>query len=208
MEAALTHASFAHEAKNVGDNERLEFLGDAVLGLIVARRLYERFPDEPEGALSRLRASLVSEPSLARIATAVGIDRRIRLGRGEELSGGRSRPALLADALEAVLGAIYLEDGLDAATEAVDALFHDAYAQAFQGPVSDPKTRLQEYAQARDLGLRYVVTRAQGPAHHPEFEVTVELEGQVRGVGRGARKKTAEQMAARLALQELTKGGS
>lgn len=209
--AALTHTSYRNEHKGHGpDNERLEFLGDAVLELCVSRYLYLRYPDALEGELTRMRASLVCEASLVELAQSVDLGRYILLGRGEEQSGGRERPSVLADACEALLGALYLDQGLAtvekflqryffARVETDHALGSDA--ERFR---KDFKTRLQERVQRASLGeLLYETLEERGPAHAREFAVRVLIGGESAGIGLGRSKKEAEQEAARQALREL-----
>jgi ribonuclease-3 len=205
--AALTHKSYVneHRDKELEDNERLEFLGDAVVDLAVSDRLMQRFPLASEGDLSRLRATLVDEGGLAQAARAYGLGELLLLGRGEELSGGRDKPSLLADALEAVIGAVYLAGGMPAALDVIDRIFSDAFAQIAPGSFGrDHKTALQELAQSRHRASpKYRVISELGPDHSKTFVVEVELSGQVFGQGEGRSKKDAEQAAARVALAAL-----
>ena len=201
---ALTHKSYAHESRDsdVPDNETLEFLGDSVLGFIVGERLFEQFPEMDEGALSKMKAFLVSAPSLARKARAYRLGEVLRVGVGEERSGGRNKDSLLADAFEAVIAAVYLDSGLEAARRLVlgtfgrdisdidhtDLLFHDF------------KTALQEVAQSRGIALpEYTVMEERGPDHSKTFVVEVRV-GAVTARGEGTSKKEAQQRAAREAL--------
>jgi ribonuclease-3 len=203
---ALRHGSFAHERRLAGEdapsNERLEFLGDAVLGVAVARRLWELLPGESEGALTRVRAAIVNEDALANVARAAGLGELLLLGRGEELTGGRDKQSLLADAFEAVLAAVYLGCGSEAALGVVDRLLGPLLAQAAEGKLGrDFKTELQESAQAaRRPSPIYRVVAAPGPQHARTFEVEVTLGGESFGRGQGKSKKEAEQAAARAAL--------
>ena len=216
--AALTHKSFVNEHRGAGllDNERLEFLGDAVIDLAISHRLMERFPAAREGELSKLRAALVDETALSGVARAAGLGELLRLGRGEELTGGREKASLLADALEAVVAALYLGGGLPAVLGLVDRVFGDAFARADAGALDrDYKTQLQELAQSRHrLSPRYRVAAERGPDHEKVFEVEIELRGEVLGRGVGRSKKDAEQAAARMALErlaaerEVTPGGA
>ena len=201
LQQALTHRS--HSSPH---NERLEFLGDSVLNCVVASLLYERFSRSKEGDLSRMRANLVRQESLALIATALKLGDFLRLGEGELKSGGFRRPSILADGLEAVIGAIYLDSGFDAATAAIARL----YQQQLDGldpndAGKDAKTALQEWLQARRHPLpHYVMVEARGEAHAQEFEVTcliASLNIEVRG--RGASRRIAEQQSAQLALERL-----
>ncbi|MEJ5347558.1 MAG: ribonuclease III [Desulfosoma sp.] len=215
LHQALVHRSYAHEKANSGmeDNERLEFLGDAVLSLTISHMLWMRFPEADEGSLSRMRASLVNEGSLAAIATDLGLGNLIRLGKGEEVSGGRTKPSILADAVEALLGAVYLDGGLDAAFEVVRRFFQEKLEQvtAEEDPLrrldKDYKTQLQELTQAQKrLVPQYDVEREEGPDHDKVFYVTVTVEGKLLARGVGKSKKAAEQDAARKALSFLKAG--
>ena len=208
---AITHKSWVNEHKGEGatDNERLEFLGDAVVDLVIAHRLMERFPESPEGELSKLRALLVNEEGLARVARTLGLGELLLLGRGEELSGGREKPSVLADALEAVIGALYLGDGLPAAAAFVDAHFAEALAGVASGRSGiDWKTRLQEEMQLRHrITPRYRVVSETGPAHERVFEIEVGLAGTPYARASGRSKKEAEQAAARATLAQLEAEG-
>jgi ribonuclease III len=198
---ALTHRSFG-----TPHNERLEFLGDALLNCAVATLLYERFPDLPEGDLSRLRAALVNQASLSKVATGLGLGDRLRLGEGELKSGGFRRPSILADALEALLGAAYLDAGFDAVREAVSLLLAERLERAEGLPVAkDPKTALQEHLQGRRLALpRYSVLRTEGEAHDQTFTVECRVEElSLAAEGRGASRRAAEQAAAEALLPQL-----
>ncbi len=209
LRQALRHRSYAYENPKEpgGDNERLEFLGDAVLSLAVSHLLLERFPDADEGTLSRLRASLVNEEQLARIAGLLGLGDLLLLGKGEELSGGRTKPSILADAVEALLGAVYWDGGFDPALRLVRRFFQAELTQATvqADPLyrldKDFKTRLQEVTQAQmRLVPQYAVEREEGPDHDKTFYVAVSLAGRVLARGVGKSKKAAEQAAAREAL--------
>jgi ribonuclease-3 len=205
--AALTHRSWVNEHPGDGleDNERLEFLGDAVVDLAVSHRLMERFPAAREGELSKMRAAVVDEPGLAALARAFELGTLLRLGRGEELTGGREKPSLLADAMEAVVAAVYLEGGLDAVLAVIDRYLEEAFERAGAGTLDrDYKTQLQELAQSRfRLAPRYRVVAELGPDHAKRFEVEVELRGEVVGRASGRSKKDAEQGAARVAIEAL-----
>jgi ribonuclease-3 len=207
-EAAFTHRSYAFERERDENNERLEFLGDAVLGLVVTDLAYRRFPDLPEGELAKLRAATVNMITLADVARDLGLGEAILLGKGEELSGGRDKTSILADAMEAVLGAVYLDRGLEAARQVIERVFWprmQAYARG-EGD-RDYKTGLQELA-AQDLGTvpQYRVTE-EGPDHAKRFTATVFLGGQAYGGGTGRSKKEAEQRAAREAYARLMAEG-
>jgi ribonuclease-3 len=215
LERALTHSSFANQATGVPDNERLEFLGDSVLAFVTARHLFIRFPAEPEGGLSKRKAHLVSERHLAEVASALGLGRFLRLGRGEERSGLRQNPAVMVDALEAILAALLLDGGLEAAERFIlahiiepelrrrDAQPHGSLASL------DHKSALQEWAQSRGYPPpAYRVTQEKGPAHRRHFVVELRVRASDGGServlqGEGPTKKRAEQQAARLALAEL-----
>jgi ribonuclease III len=207
--AALTHKSYVneHRAEALADNERLEFLGDAIIDLAVSQRLMERFPEAREGDLSKMRAALVDEQGLAAMARALDLGALLRLGRGEELTGGRKKASLLADALEAVVAAIYLETGLSGVLRLVDRMLSGAFERAAAGTLDrDYKTQLQEVAQARcRTAPRYRVSAESGPDHAKVFEVELDLHGEILGRASGRSKKDAEQAAARLALEALAK---
>ena len=208
---ALIHRSFAHENPQFqqSDNETLEFLGDAVLGLAVSHLLLERFPHLNEGDLSRLRSSIVNERELAKLALSLNLGDHLMLGKGEELTGGRQKPSLLADTLEAVLAAVYLDGGLETAIGVVRRLFSDYLeSERDEDPLKawdrDFKTQLQEITQARlKLTPAYVLEMEEGPDHDKRFWVSVALEGQILARGSGKSKKEAQQEAARQALEKL-----
>lgn len=201
---ALRHRSWCAENPGWESNERLEFLGDSVLGLIVTSHLFRTYRDIPEGELTKVRASVVNSATLAEVAAELDLGPSLMLGKGEDLSGGREKPSILADATEALIGAIYIDQGWDAAEVAVMSLFGSRIEEASNGPGGqDYKTRLQELcARLFDQLPRYSVTD-EGPDHAKEFEATVHLRGQPYGVGRGRSKKQAEQAAARQAWQQL-----
>ena len=205
---ALTHKSYLNEAKEAdkGDNERLEFLGDAVLDLVVSEHLLAVFPDAAEGELSKLRARLVSEKTLARVARRIGLGELLRLGRGETKTHGHSKPSILADALEAVLAGVYLDGGLDAAAASVKAAFSEELASCDRSLLArgDFKTDLQEVCQREfEMLPRYRTIRETGPDHEKLFEVEILIRGERYGVGVGKSKKEAEQVAAKHALEKL-----
>ncbi|MBN2311930.1 MAG: ribonuclease III [Candidatus Hydrogenedentes bacterium] len=203
VDRALTHASIGCETSQPArDYETLEFLGDAALGLAIAHELLERAPDRTPGEYSRMRAGLVNRKCLAKVAKGLDIAGAIRLGKGEELSGGRQRAALLADCLEALIGAVYLDRGWEYARAFVIRLFGDEVEQAVTAEsVWDYKSRLQHFCQAERIGLpRFEVVRSEGPDHRKEFEVEVLLRDRPSGRGVGSSKKEAEQNAAREAL--------
>jgi ribonuclease III len=222
---ALTHRSLASETNPeslpdpTADNEQLEFVGDAVLGLVVAEALFRSFPASREGELTRLRSSIVSRRHLGEVAARIDLGSLLRLGRGEEQSGGRRKPALLANALEAVIAALYLDGGLDAARAFIDkyiiepALPHLHLAiqdgDTFSGAIGDHKSALQEHLQSTGAGQpRYVLTDQSGPDHQKRFRVEVRIEDENGGTralaeSEGTTKKQAQQDAARLAFQRL-----
>ena len=199
---ALTHRSFKNENPHLSsaDNERLEFLGDAVVDLVAASLLYVQFPDAAEGELTRRRADLVSEKGLAEAAEAIGVGAALRLGKGEEKSGGREKPRLLSSALEACIGAIYSDGGADASFAAARRIFEPRLHTAAPGH-RDAKSRAQEWAQANLGGTpSYQLLSSEGPDHEREFTVALELNGEQVATGAGRSKVEAEQAAAEAAL--------
>lgn len=199
---ALLHASAAKRGDR--GNERLEFLGDRVLGLIVAERLAERFPHEAEGELAKRYAHLVAATSLAKIAVLFDLGRFLTLAKGDEGSGNRQNPGVLADALEALIAALYLDGGLEPARSFVLGYWNALIEEAPKAPPRDAKTSLQEWALGRALGLpRYTVLRKEGPAHKPTFEVAVEIDGYPSCSAEGISKRTAETAAAALLLTRI-----
>ncbi|WP_241154434.1 ribonuclease III [Staphylospora marina] len=202
---AFTHSSFSHERKNGKghpDNERLEFLGDAVLELAVSEYLYRHFPGMSEGELTRTRARIVCESSLAGFARELDFGKYVRVGKGEELTGGRNRPSLLADVFEAFVGALFLEKGLDGVREFLGNFVFPKLDDRLLGGVTDAKSQLQERVQHLHLGqLQYRIVDVQGPAHDRHFVAEVLLDGRPLGRGSGRSKKEAEQMAAAEALK-------
>ena len=204
---ALTHSSYANEnrGRSCESNERLEFLGDSVLGMVVADALYKRFPELPEGRMTRLRAQLVCEESLHRVAAQLGLGEHIRLGRGEEHTGGRSRTSILADAVEAVIAAMYLDGGMDVARGFINRFILSELEAGLPGS-GDNKTELQELVQKKPGSvLSYELLGESGPDHDKTFTSQVLLNGRAIGSGSGRTKKEAEQAAARAALLELGK---
>lgn len=202
LRTALTHRSFG-----VPNNERLEFLGDGILDCTIAAALFNRFPDLPEGDLSRLRANLVNQDALHQLALGLNIGDALRLGEGELKSGGALRPSILADALEALFGAIYLDAGFLVAQAVIDKLYSPLLANLKPGEFQkDAKTRLQEWLQGRKKPLpHYQLLEATGAAHEQRFEVSCEIESPaLRTIGHGSSRRIAEQVAADKALKELT----
>ena len=209
LEQSLTHRSYAYEHGGLPTNERLEFLGDAVLGLVVTDALYADHPDLPEGQLAKLRASVVNTRALAGVARALGLGAWLRLGKGEESTGGRDKSSILADTMEALIGAVYLERGPDGAAALVhrhfDALMVEA---AGEGAALDWKTALQELSAAQGLGAPSYVLTGTGPDHDKRFVAVVHLAGDPRGTGKGRTKKEAEQHAAEAAWRALRDVGA
>lgn len=205
LENALTHSSYANEnrGKSLSSNERLEFLGDSVLGMVTADYLFRTHPDLPEGDLTRTRAALVCEGSLVEVARLLDLGSHLLLGKGEELGGGRERPSIIADAVEAVLAAVYLDGGIGSARKIVTRFILDREAE--KTATSDYKTALQELVQ-RESGqvLEYRLVGSTGPDHAKVFQVEVDLNGAPIGAGEGRSKKEAEQMAAKAAVERLT----
>lgn len=205
LQNAVTHSSYANERyhNSLMSNERLEFLGDSILGMVVAEHLYRNYPDRPEGELTRMRADMVCEQSLAKVAERIHLGNHLLLGHGEEQSGGRSRDSMLADAVESVIAATYLDGGMDAA---VGLIYRFVLCDV---PVTkmhnaDYKTALQELVQQRkNQHLQYTLVGESGPDHDKEFFVEVTLNGKIVGNGSGSSKKRAEQEAARAAIQTL-----
>ena len=204
LENALTHSSYANENHSLGgSNERLEFLGDSVLGMVTADFLYKEHPDLPEGDLTRTRAALVCEESLVEVADLLDLGRYLRLGRGEESGGGRTRPSIRADAVEAVLAAVYLDGGLGEARKIIQRFILDKESE--KSASRDYKTALQELVQ-RESGqvLSYRLVGESGPDHAKTFSVEVTLNGKSIGRGTGRSKKEAEQMSAKAAIARLS----
>ncbi|MGM9593614.1 MAG: ribonuclease III [Candidatus Onthomonas sp.] len=206
LENALTHSSYAneHHAGRTQSNERLEFLGDSVLGMVVADYLYRNFPALPEGDLTRMRASLVCEGNLVVVAGLWDLGSYLKLGKGEESCGGRERPSIRADAVEAVLAAVYLDGGIAQARRIIQKFILDNMAQVNQSG-KDFKTALQEFVQRRSgQVLTYHLIGQSGPDHAKTFEMEVQLNGTPVGTGKGRSKKDAEQAAAHAALTALS----
>lgn len=203
LENAVTHSSYANESKRtIQSNERLEFLGDAVLSIVVSDYLYEHYANMPEGELTKLRAKLVCEKSLAHFATLLGLDEHLLLGKGEENTGGRSRPSIKADAFEALIASLYLDDGLDLARAFIMRFILPELEHVGDLAFRDYKTQLQEIVQQnKEELLSYVLVKESGPDHDKRFQVEVHLNSNVIGVGVGRSKKEAEQLAAKEALE-------
>lgn len=204
LENALTHSSYANEHRDSGmtSNERLEFLGDSVLGMVVADHLFREHPNMPEGELTRTRAAMVCEGSLVEVARALDLGKYLRLGKGEDAGGGRERPSILADATEAVLAAVYLDGGIAQARRLIRTLILGNEEE--MSASRDYKTALQELVQ-RESGqkLTYRLVGEEGPDHAKRFSVEVELNGKTVGAGEGRTKKAAEQNAAKAAIEKL-----
>jgi ribonuclease-3 len=205
-QTALTHKSWINESheSHRGDNERLEFLGDAVLALVVSDLLMKQFPNHPEGELSKTRAAVVNEAGLARVAESLSLGQWIFLGRGEEQAGGRQKKSILSDALEALIGAVYVDGGFSAAYQVAEHLFRPHLADVEAAAGRDFKSRLQEISQARlQLAPTYTVVSQQGPDHDKTFEVAIFLGPTEYGRAQGKSKKEAQQAAAAQALAIL-----
>lgn len=204
LEHALTHSSYANEHRSAGitSNERLEFLGDSVLGMVVAEHLFAKHPHMPEGELTRTRAALVCESSLYEVARVLDLGRCLRLGKGEDAGGGRTRPSILADATEAMLAAIYLDGGIEAAKKIIRTFILDKEQE--KSVDRDYKTALQELVQ-RNPGqvVSYRLIDETGPDHARVFVMEVSVDGKPAGIGRGRSKKEAEQMSAKAALEKM-----
>ena len=210
LENALTHSSYANENKSKGEtsNERLEFLGDSVLGMVVADPLYRTHPEMPEGELTRTRAALVCEDSLVEVAAQRELGQYLKLGRGEDAGGGRKRPSIQADAVEAVIAAVYLDGGIGSARKLITNFILTNNEREQEGAVRDFKTALQELVQ-RESGrvLSYRLMGESGPDHAKVFSVEVDLNGRPIGAGEGRSKKEAEQNAAKAAMAKLKAEG-
>jgi ribonuclease-3 len=204
MTLALTHRSYAYENGGLPTNERLEFLGDSVLGIVVTETLYAQYPDWPEGQLAKLRAAVVNAGALADVARSLDLGDYLYLGRGEETTGGRDKSSILADTMEAVFGAIFLDSGIDSARVVIHGLFDPLIERAAElGAGLDWKTSLQEVSAAAGLGVpEYHVTDV-GPDHAKEFSAQAVIGGQVLGEGAGRSKKVAEQRAAATAYARV-----
>ena len=205
LQNALAHSSYANERwhNSLKSNERLEFLGDSILGMVVAEFLYKTFPDRPEGELTRMRADMVCERSLAQVAERIDLGRHLLLGNGEETGGGRQRDSILADAVESVIAACFLDGGMEPARNFINTfVLTNVPVKKLQNV--DYKTALQELVQQKkNQVLSYALIGESGPDHDKHFEVQVSLNGAVVGIGQGKSKKRAEQDAARAAIENL-----
>jgi ribonuclease-3 len=204
LDRALTHRSYAYENGGLPTNERLEFLGDSVLGVVVTETLYLSHPDLTEGQLAKLRAAVVNARALADVARTIGLGDHVKLGRGEEITGGRTKASILSDTVEAVIGAIYLSCGFESSREVVHRLFDPLMAAAAGlGAGLDWKTSLQELSAQHQLGVPEYVIEDAGPDHAKTFTAQVQVGGQRYGLGQGRSKKEAEQQAAEAAYREI-----
>lgn len=209
LDEAFTHSSFVNEHRElkIKDNERLEFLGDAVLELTVSEHLFKQFPDLPEGKLTRMRASIVCTKGFSGFSREAHFDRYVRLGKGEEMMGARDRDTLLEDLFEAFNGALYLDQGKAAVVQFIQQIIFPKIDVGQFNQFTDYKTALQEALQVNgDVDIEYTTLSEDGPAHQRVFHVNVSADGKVLGVGQGQSKKRAEQAAAEIALTELNKG--
>jgi len=204
LKEALTHSSYANEHK-IPSNERLEFLGDSVLSIIMSDKLFRDLPDVDEGTLTKIRASIVCEETLAELAAGIGLGKMLYLGNGENQSGGRMRPSITSDAFEALLGAIYLDSGMDAARRWLLNIADNAIKKAIKSrDLRDYKTHLQEYVQREKLGfVRYMMVDKNGPVHEIHFIMQAYIRDRAMGIGEGSSKKEAEQQAAKATLEML-----
>lgn len=208
LNRALTHSSYANEHKksNISYNERLEFLGDSVLSLVVSDYIYEKYSNYPEGELTKLRATVVCESSLAFIAKKIGLGKYLLLGKGEEVTGGRERESILADAFEAIIGAIYCDNGLDCAKDVIINLFEKTISCAVNDGnlFIDYKTQFQEVLQKTSKSqIAYKIIKEEGPDHNKIFFAEVRVDNRIYGNGFGKSKKEAEQMAAKMAMKRM-----
>lgn len=205
-DSSLLQTALTHRSHSSPHNERLEFLGDSILNGVIARQLFDRFPEVPEGDLSRLRANLVRQDSLHQLALSLSLGNSLRLGEGELKSGGSQRPSILADALEALFGAIWLDAGYDAANTIIVRLYGGLLAAIVPGqPIKDAKTRLQEILQGKRLPLpKYLLIGTEGEAHVQQFKIACEIDSmKIRTEGSGGNRRAAEQMAAERALERM-----
>jgi ribonuclease III len=201
---SLTHRSYAYENNLTETNERLEFLGDSVLGVVITAELFNRFPNAPEGELAKLRAAIVNSRALATVARAIGLGEFILLGKGEEASGGRDKSSILADAVEAVLGAIYLEHGLKSTSQVILQLFSPIIENANSPEATlDWKTSLSEITNSKNLAeVEYQISES-GPDHDKNFQAVIKISDEIIAIGEGKSKKAAEQSAAKIAFEKL-----
>jgi ribonuclease-3 len=207
LQHALTHRSFAYENGGVPNNERLEFLGDSVLGLVVTDTLFTEHPDLPEGQLAKLRAAVVSAKALADVARTLGVGDHVRLGRGEESTGGRDKASILSDTVEALLGAVYVQFGIERAAEVIHRVFDPVIAVAAElGAGLDWKTSLQEISSNTGMGVPHYVLVGTGPDHDKSFTAEVVVGEKTFGGGLGRSKKEAEQMVAEIAWRAISAG--
>ncbi len=205
LERALTHRSYAYENDNPPTNERLEFLGDSVLGLVVTDTLFRGYPNLPEGQLAKLRAAVVQMGALAEVARELSLGSYVKLGRGEQVTGGRNKSSILADTLEAVIGAVYIDCGLAEASALVHRLFDPVIARSARlGAGLDWKTSLQELTAGHLLGVPEYQVEESGPDHQKSFHAVVKVGGRILGSGQGRSKKAAEQQAAEAAWNAIT----
>jgi ribonuclease III len=206
LNRALTHRSFLNEhPEAIEDNERLEFLGDAVLDFVVGAWLYNHFPEMPEGDLTRMRSALVHTEQLANFARQISLGRVMRLGKGEMASGGNNRPALLCDTFEALIGAIYLDSGIDSVLKFISPILEEASNDILiNDKINDPKSRFQEWAQAQGHGTpQYITRKATGPDHSKVFDVDVVVDNLIYGSGSGHSKQSATKAAAQDAINRI-----
>jgi len=206
LEEAMTHTTYMNEHKEslLDDNQRLEFLGDSIVNAIIARRLFEQYPEEREGGLTKKRAEIISEAALSRIAVHIDLGKYLNLGRGEDMDGGREKPSILADAYEALVGAIFLDSSYETASAVVQKHFDSALGSLEHILMTDYKSALLEYCQSKFKCLpKIVVVDELGPEHEKEFVVKVQLSDKIIGQGRGKNKKQAAQMACKEALRLL-----
>lgn len=206
LQEALTHTTYVNEHKEspIGDNQRLEFLGDAIVNAIITAKIFMQFPDEKEGPLTKKRAEVISEPALARIARHIDLGTYLNLGRGEDKDDGREKSSILADAYEALVGAVFLDSSFDTVSAVVKKHFETAFGSLKDITTTDYKSTLLEYCQSQYKCLpKIIVVDEVGPEHEKEFVINVHLSGKIVGQGRGKNKKQAAQMACKEALRLL-----
>jgi ribonuclease-3 len=207
LEEALTHSTYAneHKSQEVRDNQRLEFLGDTIVNATIARKVYLAFPDATEGRLTKIRAELINEASLVKVAINIGLGEELRLGKGEELDRGSSKPSILADAYEAVIGAIFLDGSFNDASSVVESHFDETIGKIEETEITDFKSAMIEYCQSKMKMIpEMVVEDESGPEHDKVFTLSVRLDGEIIGRGTGKTKKQASQEACRQALESLS----